>query len=68
MLEDLLEEYGVWLLKMSEEDSRHMEEEFSLEEIKKAISPAKVSSAPGQTRQTIVLYKYRCSVILQTLT
>jgi hypothetical protein len=45
-----------------------MAEEFSIEEVKKAVSSAKASSAPGPTGQTITSYKYIFSVIPQMLT
>jgi hypothetical protein len=45
-----------------------MAEEFSIEEVKKAVSSAKASSAPGLTGQTIMSYKYIFSVIPQMLT
>jgi hypothetical protein len=45
-----------------------MAEEFSVKEVKKAISSAKASSAPGPTGETIALYKYIFSIIPQTLT
>jgi hypothetical protein len=43
---------------LGEDDSSHMDEEFSKEEIRHAISSAKVGSAPGPSGQTIALCKY----------
>jgi hypothetical protein len=63
-----LEKHGVSLLELTEEESGHMAEEFTIDKVKKAISSAKASSAPGPTGQTIALYKYIFSVIPQTLT
>jgi hypothetical protein len=45
-----------------------MEEEFSFEEMKMAVTSDKFSSAPRPTGQTIVLYKCTLSVVPQILT
>ncbi len=43
---------------MGEDETAHMDSEFTREEIKHAISSAKADSAPGPSGQTIAIYKY----------
>jgi hypothetical protein len=57
-LEEFLMEHGVRMPALGEDDSSHMDEEFSKEEIRLAVSSAKAGSAPGPSGQTIALYKY----------
>ncbi len=57
-LEEFLTEHGVELPVLAEEDHMGLDVEFSKEEVKKAISSAKASTAPGPSGQTIFKYLY----------
>ncbi len=48
---------------LEEDETMHMDKEFSRDEIKHAMSPAKSSASSGPSGQTIVLYKYIFSKI-----
>jgi hypothetical protein len=43
---------------LAEQDYDHMDQEFTKEEIKKAISSALVARAPGLSERSIAIYKY----------
>ncbi len=57
-LEAFLEEHGVGLPGLEDNDIFHMDTEFSKDEVGKALSSAKSDSASGPSGQTIALYKY----------
>ncbi len=57
-LESFLVEHGVDVSVLEEDECAHMDEEFTKEEVKKAISSAKAGTAPGPTGQSIALFKY----------
>jgi hypothetical protein len=57
-LEEFLMEHGEELPVLAEEDHIGLDVEFSKEEIKKAISSAKASTATGPSGQTIAIFKY----------
>jgi hypothetical protein len=62
-LEEFLTKHGVRMPALGEADSMHMDNEFTKEEIRHAITSAKAGSAPGPSGQTIALYKYIFSEI-----
>jgi hypothetical protein len=57
-LNDFLREHGVEMTELEDDDTLHMDIEFSKDEVGKALSSAKSDSAPGPSGQTIALYKY----------
>ena len=67
-LEEFLMEHGVELPVLAEEDHIGLDVEFSKEEVKKAISSAKASTAPGPSGQTIAIFKYLYAEIPNILT
>jgi hypothetical protein len=62
-LESFLMEHGVEMPALGEDETAHMDSEFTREEIKHAISLAKADSTPGPSGQTIAIYKYIFSEI-----
>jgi hypothetical protein len=61
-------EHGVELPVLAEEDHIGLDVEFSKEKVKKAISSAKASTAPGPSGQTIAIFKYLYAEIPNILT
>ena len=64
-LEDFLEQHGVVLPEVSEAQRDSLDQEFTFQDVKKALSNSK-GTAPGPTGQTASLYKYIFSMIPNT--
>ena len=56
-LDQFLQEQDLHLPQLSAEDCSDLEEEFTVEEVRQAISEAKAVSAPGPSGQTISFFK-----------
>jgi hypothetical protein len=65
MLEDFLEQHIVVLPEVSEAQWDSLDQEFTYQDIKKALGNSK-GTAPGPTGQTAYLYKYIISMIPNT--
>ena len=56
-LDEFLRNHNLQLPQLSAEDCEELEQEFSIDEVKQAISEAKTVSAPGPSGQTITFFK-----------
>jgi hypothetical protein len=64
-LEDFLQQHGVVLPEVSEAQRDSLDQEFTYQDVKKALGNSK-GTAPGPTGQTASLYKYIFSMIPNT--